>query len=118
MQTQKRFVSWVMCGSLVPSPQSKCPKRTFMVPRKYHASILNMLSKPLKCFRDQSWCRLPSKVPGHGLYFTPEVSCSKLLPKILPYFSNLKMKKTNNNNADYHLVFRRVISTPSDVSPV
>ena len=39
-----------LCGPLVPSPQSKCPKRTFMLPQKYHASVSNMLSKPLKCF--------------------------------------------------------------------
>ena len=36
-----------LCGLLVPSPQSKCPKRTFMLPQKYHASVPN---KPLKCF--------------------------------------------------------------------
>ena len=39
-----------LCGPLVPSPQSKCPKRTFMLPQKYHVSVSNMLSKPLKCF--------------------------------------------------------------------
>ena len=33
-----------LCGSLVPSPQSKCPKRTFMLPQKDHASVSNMLS--------------------------------------------------------------------------
>ena len=33
-----------LCGLLVPSPQSKCPKRTFMLPQKYHASVSNMLS--------------------------------------------------------------------------
>ena len=41
-----------LCGLLVPSPQSKCPKRTFMLPQKYHASVWNMLSKPLKCFME------------------------------------------------------------------
>ena len=30
-------------GPLVPSPQSKCPKGTFMLPKKYHAQVLNML---------------------------------------------------------------------------
>ena len=39
-----------LCRALVPSPQPKCPKRTFMLPQKYHASVSNMLSKPLKCF--------------------------------------------------------------------
>ena len=39
-----------LCRPLVPSPQPKCPKRTFMLPQKYHASVSNMLSKPLKCF--------------------------------------------------------------------
>ena len=33
-----------LCGRLVPSPQSICPKRTFMLPQKYHASVSNMLS--------------------------------------------------------------------------
>ena len=41
-----------LCGPLVPSPQSKCPKRTFMLPQKYHVSVSNMLSKPLKCFME------------------------------------------------------------------
>ena len=31
-------------GPLVPSPQSKCPKRTFILPKKYHAQVSNMLS--------------------------------------------------------------------------
>ena len=33
-----------LCGRLVPSPQSKCPKRTFILPQKYHVSASNMLS--------------------------------------------------------------------------
>ena len=33
-----------LCRPLVPSPQSKCPKRTFILPQKYHASVSNMLS--------------------------------------------------------------------------
>ena len=41
-----------LCGSLVPSPQSKYPKRTFMLPQKYHVSVSNILSKPLKCFME------------------------------------------------------------------
>ena len=32
-----------LCGPLVPSPQSIFPKRTFMLPRKYHASVSNIL---------------------------------------------------------------------------
>ena len=39
-----------LCRPLVSSPQSKCPKRTFMLRRKYHAPVSNMLLKPLKCF--------------------------------------------------------------------
>ena len=39
-----------LCGPLEPSPQSKCPERTFMLPQNYHVSVSNMLSKPLKCF--------------------------------------------------------------------
>ena len=31
-------------GSLMPGLQSKCPKRTFMLSQKYHASVSNMLS--------------------------------------------------------------------------
>ena len=28
-----------LCRPLVPSPQPKCPKRTFMLPQKYHVSV-------------------------------------------------------------------------------
>ena len=35
----------------------------------------------------------PRKVLDQGLHFLPQVSCSKFLPKILSYFSELKMKK-------------------------
>ena len=47
---KKVFSAGSLCGPLVPSPQSKCPKRTFMSPQKYDSSISNMVSKPLKCF--------------------------------------------------------------------
>ena len=30
--------------NLVPSPLSKCSKRTFILPQKYHASVSHMLS--------------------------------------------------------------------------
>ena len=50
--TQKVLSAGSLCGLLVPSPQSKCPKRTFMLPQKYHASVWNMFSKPLKCFME------------------------------------------------------------------
>ena len=33
-----------LCGPLVSSPQSICPKRTFILPQKCHASVSNMLS--------------------------------------------------------------------------
>ena len=33
-----------LCDPLVPSPQSRCPKRTFILPQRYHASVSNMLS--------------------------------------------------------------------------
>ena len=42
----------------------------------------------------------------------------QILPKILPYFSKLRMQKTNNNIVGYHLVSRRVISTSLDVQRV
>ena len=31
-------------GPFVPSPQSKCSKRTFILPQKYHALVSNMVS--------------------------------------------------------------------------
>ena len=34
-----------LCGPYVPSPQSKCSKRTFMLPQTYHVSVSSMLSK-------------------------------------------------------------------------
>ena len=40
---KKTLSAGSLCGPLVPSPQSKCPKRTFILPR-------NMLSSQLKCF--------------------------------------------------------------------
>ena len=49
---QNKLSPGSLCGTLVPSPQSKCPKRTFMLPQKYHVSVSNMLSKPLKCFME------------------------------------------------------------------
>ena len=52
MQTQKVLSAGSLCGPLVPSPQSKCPKSTFMLPQKYHVSVSNMLLKPLKCFME------------------------------------------------------------------
>ena len=42
--TQKVLSAGSLCGLLVPSPQSKCPKRTFMLLQKYYASVSNMLS--------------------------------------------------------------------------
>ena len=49
----KKFLSaGSLCRCLLPSPQSKCPKWTFMLPQKYHVSVSNMLSKPLKYFME------------------------------------------------------------------
>ena len=31
--------AWSLHGPLVPSPQSKCLKRTFMLPQKYYVSV-------------------------------------------------------------------------------
>ena len=33
-----------LSGPLVPSPQSKCPQKTFILPQTHHASGSNMLS--------------------------------------------------------------------------
>ena len=53
MQTQKGFVSWVNVQAFSAQSQSKCPKKkTFMLPQKYHVSISNVLSKPVKCFME------------------------------------------------------------------
>ena len=41
---KKEFVSWVTLRPLVPSPQPKYTKGTFILPHKYHASVANMLS--------------------------------------------------------------------------
>ena len=38
------FSAGSLCGPLVSSPQSKCPKRTFILPQKYQVSVSNMLS--------------------------------------------------------------------------
>ena len=47
---KKALSAGSLCGPLVSSPQTKCPKKTFMLPQKYYASVLIMLSKPLKYF--------------------------------------------------------------------
>ena len=41
---KKALPAGSLCRPLVPSPLSKCPKRTFILPQKYHASVSNMLS--------------------------------------------------------------------------
>ena len=41
---KKVFSAGSLCVSLFPSPQSKCPEKTFILPQKYHASVSNMLS--------------------------------------------------------------------------
>ena len=59
-----------LCRLLVSSPQSKCPKRTFILPKKYHASVSNIYHSHLNVsqktktnidFRDQAWVRPPAK---------------------------------------------------------
>ena len=47
---KKVLLTGLLCRPLVPSPQSKCPKRTFILPQNYHTSVSNMLSCPLKYF--------------------------------------------------------------------
>ena len=49
---KKFFSGGSLCGPLVLSRQSKWRKRTFMLPQKYHVSVSNLLSKPLKCFME------------------------------------------------------------------
>ena len=41
---KKVLLAGSLRGSLVPSPQSKCPKMIFMLPEKYHAQVSNLLS--------------------------------------------------------------------------
>ena len=43
-RSKKVLAAGSLRGSLVASPQPKCPKRTFILPQKYHASVSNMLS--------------------------------------------------------------------------
>ena len=107
-----------LCRPLVPNPQSKCPKRTFMLPQKYHVSVSNMLSKPLKCFMESE---NEHKFQGPNLSKTP---CKVLVQRFLSIMPQISTKdsdilfqltknaKTNNNIVCYHLVSRCVISTP------
>ena len=79
-----------LCGSLVPSPQSKYPKRTFMLPQKYHVSVSNILSKPLKCFMENENMVKPSdplQSAGTRALLYLIISWPNFLPKILAYFS-------------------------------
>ena len=110
----------------VPSSHFKCPKRTFMLPEKYHASVLNMLSKPQKCscktktninFRGQGWVRPPAKFWPKG-FILPNKYHSQIFAKDSGIRQLTKNAKTNSNIAGHHLVRRRVISTSSDVQPM
>ena len=42
-----KSVSQILCNLYTQS--SMCPKKTFILPRKYHDSVLHMLSQLLKC---------------------------------------------------------------------
>ena len=47
---KKELLAGSLRQSLVPSPLCKCPKRTFILQKKYHTSVSHMLSQPLKYF--------------------------------------------------------------------
>ena len=84
-----------LCRPFVTRPQFKCPRRTFILPQKYHASVSNMLSYPIRYFienetninfTEQTWSDSLQSTGSRAL-FTPLVSRPKFLPKILAYFS-------------------------------
>ena len=43
MKPQQIFASWVTVRAFSASPQSKCAKRTFILPQKYHVSVSNVI---------------------------------------------------------------------------
>ena len=99
----KMFCQLGHCAGLYCSvPSLNVPKGPSCYPQKYHVSVSNMLSYPLKCFMENenkhkfqgpNLSQTPCKVLVQGLYFTPRISCPKFLPKILTYFSFLKIQK-------------------------
>ena len=51
-----------LCGPLVPCPQSKCPKRTFMLAQKYQSHWnVSWKTKTNINFIGQTWVRPPAK---------------------------------------------------------
>ena len=126
MQTQKPLSAGSLCRPLVSSPLSKGPKRTFILHQKYHASVSNKLSQPVKCFierktninfKSQTWIRTTQSGGTRALFYPISI-----IPQIATEDSGIlqltKNAKTNNKIAGYHLVSHRVISTPSDVQRV
>ena len=68
-----------LCGPLVPIPEFECPKRTLMLPQKYHIQFpicyqsywnISWKRKTNK-FQGPNMGQTPCKVLGQGLYFTP-----------------------------------------------
>ena len=69
--TPKNVLSaWSLCGSLVPSPHSKCPKRTFMLPKSIMPQLqicyqsqwnVSCKTKNNINFMGQAWVRPPAK---------------------------------------------------------
>ena len=116
----KKFLSaWSLCGPLLPSPQSKCPKRPSCYPKsimlqfqmcsRSHLNVSYKIKTNIN-FTGQTWVRPRAKCWFKGF--------------ILPYkyhapnFYRIFWHTLANNIAGYHLVSPRVISTPSDVQRV
>ena len=75
------------------------PKGPSYYPISFTDIIASNMSYVLQCaikkdkLQGPNLVLTPHKSLGQGLYYTPKVSCSKFLPKILLYFSKLKMHK-------------------------
>ena len=86
-QTKKVLSAGSLCRILVPSPQSKCPQKTFIIPQKYHDSIeiyydshvnASQKTKTNIDFRDQAWVRPLQSTASRALFYSisimPQVS--------------------------------------------
>ena len=110
-----------LCELLVPSPQSKCPKMTFIVPQSIMLQIqicchshsnVSLKTKTNTVFRGQAWVRPPANAGSRALFYPIST-----MPQNSTEDSGIfyLIKKAKTNIAGYHLVSRHVISATSDV---
>ena len=82
----------------------RSPKKTFILLKKYHISVLDMLSYLLECFIKNKI--ISGTNPGTEARQSPG---SSILCYPISNLKHLKYVKTNNNHTSSHLISYRVI---------